>query len=220
MSINPVRLASGACLLLLGVALLLDQLAIVPATASLRYWPVGLVMLGLGIVAQAVMRPSAEPETRDHNHFGGAIALVLVVAVMGAALSRPRSAAPSSEGRLQMRALLGGDRRTVSSEAFTGADMTAILGGTDLDLRHASIPAETPVSLDVFAFWGGVNIRVPSDWIVDLQVDAILGGVTDRRARAPETTGGAADKPGSQVASRPRVIIRGKAVMGGVQIRN
>jgi hypothetical protein len=61
--------------------------------------------------------------------------------------------------------------------------------------------------IEVSAVFGGVELRVPSDWIVESEVGVFLGGV-DNRARAPEVEGA------------KRLIVRGGVVFGGLDIRN
>ena len=51
------------------------------------------------------------------------------------------------------------------------------MGGCEIDLRHASIDGEAVI--DIFALWGGVELRVPPDWTVVSRVTPILGGVDD-----------------------------------------
>ena len=72
------------------------------------------------------------------------------------------------------------------------------MGGCEVDLRDARI-ANGPAVIDVFAFWGGVDIRVPPDWEVDGQVTAILGGFDNR-------TGTGAGRP--QPAARSSAVWR------------
>ena len=50
------NLAYGICLVLLGWTLILDRLQIVEAGQILRYWPVGLVLLGVTLVIQSLQR--------------------------------------------------------------------------------------------------------------------------------------------------------------------
>ena len=63
------------------------------------------------------------------------------------------------------------------------------------------------VVLDLFAFWGGAKIRVPEDWTISLQGIPILGGFEDKTHT-------------SVAESNKRLIVRGYAIMGGVEIKN
>jgi predicted membrane protein len=101
-------------------------------------------------------------------------------------------------------AIIGGVTRGSTSRAFRKANLVAVMGGLEIDLRHAEINGEA--SIDVFSLWGGIEIRVPEDWTVDSQVIPILGGVEDKT------------RP-TRVANH-RLIVRGSVVMAGVEIKN
>ena len=64
-----------------------------------------------------------------------------------------------------------------------------------------------PAIIDVFVMWGGVEVRVPDDWTVDLQGTPMLAGFVDK-TRPPA------------LATEKRLVIRGLALMGGVEIKN
>ena len=99
--------------------------------------------------------------------------------------------------------LWGADRRARGPIAHV--EVSAIMGGCDVDLRDA-VPTTDPIAIQVFAMWGGIDIRVPPGWIVEIEAWPILGGVVDN----------------TQVPALPahRVILRGMAFMGGVEIKN
>src|SRR2546423_6041690 len=59
LSFDGPHLALGISIAIVGVALTLDRLQILEAARILRFWPVGLVLVGAGMVAQAVW-PSAD----------------------------------------------------------------------------------------------------------------------------------------------------------------
>lgn len=101
--------------------------------------------------------------------------------------------------------LMGGITRRLSTQNFKGGTAVAIMGGAKIDLRSASI-AQAEAAIDVLAFWGGVEIRVPDDWIVVSQVFPFMGGFEDKTGTHP---------PGAH----KRLIVRGLAVMGGVEVR-
>jgi predicted membrane protein len=79
------------------------------------------------------------------------------------------------------------------------------MGGVELDLRGASTPSGQDAIIDVFVWWGGVEITVPPDWAVSNQVVAIMGGADD-------------SSTGTQDATN-RLIVRGFVIMGGVEIK-
>jgi hypothetical protein len=102
-------------------------------------------------------------------------------------------------------AVMAGFERSNNSRNFRGGDLTAIMGGCQIDLRQAALQA--PASIDVFVMWGGIELRVPEDWTVELRGIPLLAGFVDK-SRPPA------------MATEKRLIIRGMALMGGVEIKN
>ena len=80
------------------------------------------------------------------------------------------------------------------------------MGGCEIDLRQASIK-EGDAVIDVFALWGGIDLKVPLDWSVVMQGSPLMGGFDDK-THPP------------QGGSNKRLVIKGYAIMGGVQISN
>ena len=81
----------------------------------------------------------------------------------------------------------------------------AIMGGVELDLRHARFTAPE-VTIKAFALMGGVSITVPEDMDVDVSGIGFMGGF-DHRASGPGAPGA------------PRLRVVGFAMMGGVDVR-
>ena len=80
------------------------------------------------------------------------------------------------------------------------------MGGCEIDLRPSTI-AEGPAVIECFALWGGIDLIVPEDWMVTGKVIPLMGGFEDNTKPA---TGG----------PRKELIVRGLAIMGGVEVRN
>jgi predicted membrane protein len=110
----------------------------------------------------------------------------------------------SDESVVNCTALLGGYKRRITTPDFRGGEVTAIMGGCDLDLRQSSINGEAV--LNVFAFCGGITVKVPVDWTVVLDGTPIMGGFEEKTV--PPS---GADK---------RLIVRGYVLMGGLEVRN
>jgi predicted membrane protein len=218
------QLIFGLIVIVVGVLLTLDTLGIADAEYYLRYWPAGLIALGLAKAWQS----------RDGHGgtFGGLILVVIgsillleslvvlridvwalwpaVLVVIGASLvwrsvAARRIAASDTNSTLSAVAVLSGVNRGNNSRTFRGGDLTAIMGGCEVDLRHAAIDGEAII--DVFAMWGGIEIRVPEDWTVIGRVTPLLGGFDDK-TRPP------------QGAGAHRLIVRGMVIMGGVEVKN
>jgi predicted membrane protein len=150
------------------------------------YWPLILVVIGIGM-----MRGSF-PRGRRFQRFTGAIA--------------SESTGTDQDSFINGVAILGGFKRSNNSQDFLGGELTAIMGGAELDLRDASIQKGEAV-LDIFAFMGGAKIRVPDDWTIVLRGVPILGGFEDK-TRPPKVDTG------------KRLVIKGMAIMGGAEIDN
>jgi hypothetical protein len=112
----------------------------------------------------------------------------------------------STNSILSASAILGGAKRRNNSQDFRGGDVTAIMGGCEIDLRTAAITPPHEAVLEVFAMWGGIILKVPTDWTVISSVDPILGGFDDKTLTPREDS--------------KRLVVRGTVLMGGIEVRN
>jgi len=239
---------AGAILIGLGVLFTLDNFGLVYAGDVFRYWPLFLVGFGLLKITQsrhseqriggavlagvgALLLLRTLHVISFHLRDVWPILLVIGGGLMvwrsvvrrdaGAVLASARrqlpgspelQTAPVEDGYvLNEFAFLGGGERIIRSHDFRGGEVTAIMGGFNIDLRGAGIAGDEAV-LEVFTLWGGVEIRVPEDWIVELRAQPILGGIS-------ETTAGPGAPPPATSAPRKRLVIRGTAIMGGVEVK-
>jgi hypothetical protein len=101
-------------------------------------------------------------------------------------------------------ALIGYVKRSHVSDSFRGGSVTAVMSGVEIDLRKASLGGGTAY-VDVVAFWGGIDIKVPAGWVVDGRVVAVMGAF-ENKVDSPVTPGA------------PRLVLRGHAIMGAVVI--
>jgi predicted membrane protein len=221
-----VQMIFGLMIVALGVIFTLDNLEVIDARDYLRFWPAGLVAIGLLKLWTA---------SRDgHGWFGGLFfvglgawmlieqvvyiridvrdLLPLFLVFIGGYMvwrgfgGQRRERGADAHSSFSGLAIMGGVSRRSNSQNFRGADLTAVMGGCEIDLRQASIAPGSEAVIDVFALWGGIEIKVPDDWTVVTRVTPLMGGVEDK-TRVPQAT----DK---------RLIVNGFVVMGGVVIKN
>jgi hypothetical protein len=236
-SVNVVQAASGLCFVALGVLLLLERAGTVEMRQIVELWPLVLVIVGAAVVWQASRGGSA---SGIGGSAGGLIWIVVIGALVSHAYDRRTAAdAAAGAGGMNAFALMGGDRRTAEEGPFTGGAITTVLGGAHLDLRRATLePGQTAI-LDVFTALGGAEIFVPPTWRVDVETTAVAGGVNVRRpspdrpgssedadeddedaaSGAPEGTVASSSEATIPDALRPRLVVTGMVVMGGVTIR-
>lgn len=108
-------------------------------------------------------------------------------------------------------ALFGGIERRMHTNSFRGGSVVSVFGGVEVDFLSADIEGQEAV-IYVEAIFGGIELRVPERWKVVFQGQSIFGGYSD------ETRPPLADTPGS--APRKTLILRGKAVFGGINVKN
>lgn len=219
------QLVMGLLIVVVGVLFTLDNFGIADVARYVsRYWPAGLIAIGLVQLWQARAGSGGIFSGLIFVSFGVLLLLrslgriefgwrevwpILLVALGGSivwrGLQRPRPASRDSTATISGFAVLGGVKRGNNSRAFRGGDLTAIMGGCEVDLRDAAIDGEAVI--DVFAMWGGIELRVPENWTVISRVTPLLGGVEDKT------------RPPLGVSDH-RLILRGTAIMAGVEVKN
>ena len=110
-----------------------------------------------------------------------------------------------SNGRIteDLVSVFGGRKAKYQGEEFPGANIKAIFGGVDLDIRDAILTED--VVIQVTTILGGVDIYVPEDVEVRINSLPILGSVSDRMT----TT----EKSGKAV-----IHVNATCILGGVDI--
>ena len=218
------RLVLGLGVVLVGLILTADTLGLSDADVLFEYWPLVLVAvgatklgganfsdkvfagfwiaIGLWLLAWNLDFLTLSP----FEIFWPAVLILLGLTLIFGALRRTRPS-PASDARINVVAVMGGVERTHSSTDFLGGDVTVFMGGGELDLRQAQIQDDSAV-IQIFALWGGYDIKVPPDWNVSLEVLPLLAGVDDKRTQHERRDGA------------PTLIIRGVIIMGGMDVNN
>lgn len=226
----------GLLVIAVGLLFLLDNLDVIEIHHALSFWPlvfifagvaklldtstpngylVGLAGIGIGTVMilnrLGIIDVSWRMAWPLVLILGGAMVVYRAmsgqrVGVHGVVDDKLADGTPGNDTQmLDVTAILGGFERRVHSQDFRGGEVTAVMGGCTLDMRGASIASGEAV-INVFAFWGGVTIKCPPDWTVVLQGTPIMGGFDEKTAAPPDNS--------------KRLVIRGYAIMGGVEVRN
>lgn len=226
----PSQVIIGLFVIGIGILFLLDNMDIIDFRAALAFWPTFFILVGV-----IKLMDSQTPNSRVIGAAFIAVGSLLVLSRLGIVNFSVRQLWPLAligagglvvwkalasrraidkiayskddqvtDSVVNITAVLGGFQRRVNSQNFRGGEITAVMGGCELDLRGASIQGEAV--LNVFAAMGGIELKVPTDWTVVLHGAPIIGGFDEKTVTPPD---------GSK-----RLIVKGYAIMGGVEVRN
>jgi predicted membrane protein len=223
-TIHPTpQLAIGLIVILLGVLFTLDNLNLLDTSLYIRYWPALLLAYGVYRLIEPGNPPHFVPGVvftllggilflnalHFHLTIGQYWPMLLVFIgfmIISHAYRRDQAVSADTSSVVSAFAFLSGVERTCRTQNFRGGELTSIMGGCEIDLRQAGMQAEEAV-INTFCMMGSIEIRVPDNWAVSLEILPLLGGCEDHT----ETHGD---------GSRKHLIIKGLAVMGGIEVRN
>jgi predicted membrane protein len=203
----------GAILVTVGTLLVLRNLGLLGFRFR-HVWPMVLVALGIYLIWRALegRRPAGVGPGGDGpgglaQRRDGAIAGLQATSRLGEPIS-PGPAPPGGE-RLDEFAMFGGGDRMIRSQSFRGGNVTAIMGGFDIDLRDAQIEGDS-ARIETFVMMGGIDLKVPENWNVVLDVTPFMGGAdyNPRNRRAPPE--------GPQKV----LTVSGFVFMGGIEVKH
>ncbi len=234
------RIAGALVIIAVGTAFLLDNLGIVHFRELVQYWPAILIAFGVVRLVDAhgtasmiwggtltVVGALLLLDNLNIIYFDWRVFWPLILIGWGALMlirpfhrrahwpqampagGMPGPAVVSNDDTLNLWAAFGGGKRRIDSQAFRGGEVSAIFAGFEVDLRGAAM-AEQEAIIDVNATFGGVEIKVPETWTIEMRGVGIFGGFGDSTV-----------PPRADQVTRPqRLIITGYAVFGGCEIKN
>lgn len=168
----------GGILVAIGLVLVIDDWFRVDVSIW-DLWPVALIFLGLYIIS----RRNVSTDDFDTN---------------------------SSEDTdfIEDTAVFSGGDKVITTRNFKGGHLTAIFGGSNIDLTTSSLSPQS-ANVEVLYIFGGSKIRVPKEWNVELRVTSIFGGLSDKRAIKDYDSG-----------VEEKLYIKGLILFGGAEITN
>lgn len=139
-------------------------------------------------------------------------ALIIVIGVFillkaGHVFARRTSSQERSNDLLDEVNVFGGGELKVHSDQFKGGKITAVFGGSNINLLESEL-ADGDNFLEITAVFGGFKLIVPSHWNVKVEMASVFGGVVDKRLV----------KGGTDLSKT--LVIKGSAVFGGGEINS
>jgi predicted membrane protein len=230
----PAGILSGSALIVIGVLFLLDHMDVIHLGNLWKFWPMILIVLGISKLLV------------EHNRVSGVLLILVgmyfqlnhlgilnlswntfwpILLIVGGILmissrfetgrwrgcTGARQLPAGGQEVLNEFALFGGVERRITVTNFRGGRIEAVFGGVEVDFLLADIEGEEAV-VELEAMFGGIELRVPERWTVIYQGQSIFGGYSDETRQAPPDVMGNAPKK--------TLILRGRALFGGIVVKN
>ncbi|MEA3286452.1 MAG: DUF5668 domain-containing protein [Candidatus Marinimicrobia bacterium] len=150
---------NGAILFIIGLILLSATMDIINWGSIFKLWPLAILYVGVSMLLKSQGKPGLTFSGISH----------------------------SDNEFVQASAIFGGVEKAVQSDNFKGANITALFGGVDLDLRKAKA-VETGCIINATALFGGTEIIVPENWNVIISGTPIFGSIEDKTKGSSESS--------------------------------
>ena len=224
------RLIIGVIIVLIGALLLASNFGVFPYNIKyyLFHWEaiimgVGLITMltsehkGTGLVIFAVGGALYLRNFMDLHFNFWQVLVPAIIILAGLALIFRKRAGSISDGGLKGPdsdyiddvSIFGGGDKVINSRNFKGGKITAIFGGSNLNMTSVKL-APGPQYIDVFALFGGTSLIVPDEWNIKIQVVSIFGGFSDKHRIAKS----------EKENNNNVLILKGLVIFGGGEIKS
>lgn len=167
----------------------------------------GLIMISVGVF---FLLPDIFYLPNFKRNFWPLILVAVGIAIMFKHFfnAEPRTIESDSMDYINDLAMFGGGEKSITSKNFKGGKVSAVFGGSELDFHGCELATGTNI-IDIFAIFGGTNLKVPANWNVKTDVTAIFGGFSDKRRTYPD-----------EIDESKTLVIKGFVLFGGGELSN
>jgi predicted membrane protein len=226
------RVLLGGILIFLGGLFLLNTMNILHFRISnvIFSWPFIMLVIGLfvlvntekkflGGILSGIGALFLIPRIFPQIDYDGGIIIPIFFIVLGTYIILKKRKVDAESGdasdtskinkdKIDDVSIFGGGTKIISSNNFQGGSITAIFGGSEINLINCQL-AEGDNVLDVLCVFGGTTIILPKEWNVVINVTSVLGGFSNKAIRNP-----------SIVLDQSRTLhIKGLAMFGGGEVK-
>ena len=226
------RVVLGAVLIFLGGIFLLSSLNILDFHVGrvIFSWPFVMLVIGLFILVNTSKKLTGGlltglgvffliPRIYPPIEYDSGIVIPVLLILFGIYIifkKRKSSLAESlgegdaaiNKDKIDDVAIFGGGTKLISSDNFKGGNITAIFGGSEINLMNCGLAPGDNV-IDVLTIFGGTTIIVPKEWNIVVNVTSILGGFSNKSVRNPAVA----------IDHSRTLHVKGLAMFGGGEIK-
>jgi len=101
--------------------------------------------------------------------------------------------------------IFSGVEEKIQDDQYVGANIYAIFGGVNLDLREVKIKG-SEITMNVYSIFGGTELIMPNDFNIEVNAISIFGGTDNECGRKKDD-------------SKPTIYINCYSIFGGTDIK-
>ena len=184
------HLVGGCITIAVGTYFLLPEITGIEQEWLGMFWPVFLILIGILILFRPKHNRFKHQRWEDRR------------------VEYAKETYHSEDGFVVSDNTFGSVQQIVLDPVFRGAQIKNVFGGTVLDLRRTKLDAPQTF-IDVDCTFGGVEIYLPSDWNLQTQIDAFIGGSDDKRYNTS-----------IEIDKEHALVVRGKVTFGGIEFKS
>ena len=176
-----------------GLIVIAISIFIMPVDTFIQenFWPAVFIVSGIIIFISFIIRPKKCVSKHSNGYWKDDY--------------KPNEA-ENNNGKINYRFIFGGTEQVILDPVFKGGTIEAIFSGMELDLRRTSLEEGT-TDLYINTVFGGVDIKAPDTWYIEIKSKAVAGGVSDTRVKYMD------------IDRSKRLVIHAKCTFGGITIR-
>ena len=191
-----LQLIAGFISLVAGIFFLLEKASVIyPRDIQVEhimsnFWPTVFIVAGIVIILTFIIRPRRFCKRQPKGNWND---------------NYVASETENKDGKINYRFIFSGTEQVILDPVFKGGTIDVTFGGMDLDLRRTTL-AEGSTTLYVNAVFGGVEIKAPDTWNIEIISKSFAGGVNDERLKYMD------------VDRSKKLVIYAKCSFGGITI--
>lgn len=193
---NSGSYTGPAILFAIGALLQASKLELLPGGFWGTFWPILLIIIGASILLKRRNRK---------QEWGEQIAAEFRAATADKTFAGSGFTGANPSDRISINCVFSSQEQRATSSAFTGAELNAVFGSIELDLRDA-VMSGSQAHIEASSVFASIEIRVPHTWNVVIQGSPILGSIESKVYNVNQ--------------NGPTLVVNASAVFGGVEIRS
>ena len=201
----------GFILIAIGTFFWLPDIFDLSVRVGQLFWPVVIIVVGIMLLLKKPHHPDFPWKKNRRSNSPFSHSDHKYDSTEPSSANTQAESSGTSDEYIDELTIFSGSKKIINSSNFRGGKMTAIFGGSEINMTRAQL-APGKNYLNVFLLFGGSEIVVPANWNIVLEVSPIFGSFADERYVPKELK--------AEDGADSVLIVRGLVLFGGAEIKS